>query len=172
MKPRANEVPADGPVSSRLYVLGERAGKTEHEKKRPFVGDAGETLREWFHCAGLDLDNCRRWNVCIDYAVGNQKPLPSELERDRPAVEADIASCRPVVIVAVGAFATKWCLKQLDLIMREVHGRDFPVHIGGYKAVCVPVYHPSRRSKWRAMGKSDVLTVARVLRGLDKGSRV
>jgi uracil-DNA glycosylase family 4 len=166
MKPRVNDgVPAYGRVPSRLYVLGERAGKTEYEEGRPFVGDAGKTLREWFCSAGLDFDSCRRWNVCIDYAVGNRKPLPSELERDRPAVEADIASCRPVVIVAVGAFATKWCLKP-DLIMREVHGGEFPVHIGGHKAVCVPVYHPSRRSKWRAMGKSDVLAVARVLQGL------
>jgi uracil-DNA glycosylase len=156
-------VPAYGHVPSRLYVLGERAGKKEHEKGVPFIGSAGQTLREWFHCAGLNLDNFRRWNVCIDYKEGNLKPLAGEIERDRPAVEADIANCRPVVIVAVGAFATKWCLKP-DLIMREVHGREFPVHIGGHTAVCVPIYHPSRRSKWgRAMGPFDVLAVARAL---------
>jgi hypothetical protein len=40
--------------------------------------------------------------------------------------------------------------------------------MGDHKAVCVPIYHPStyRRIERAEMGKADVLTVARVLRGL------
>lgn len=68
-------VPAHGPVPSHLYVLGERAGKKEHDQGVPFVGSAGHTLREWFRCAGLEFDNFRGWNVCIDYKLGNPKPL-------------------------------------------------------------------------------------------------
>ena len=131
-------VHAYGPVPSHLYVLGERAGKNECRQGVPFVGSSGQTLREWFHCAGLDLDNFRRWNVCIDYKLGNPKPLVCEIERDRPAVEADIARCQPDVIAAVGAHAMRWCLKTRSNL-DKVHGVPVDVQIGDHKAVCVPV---------------------------------
>jgi len=167
-KPTVNDVPAYGPVRSRLYVLGERAGKDEHEQGRPFVGRAGQTLREWFKCAGLDLDNFRRWNVCIDYKKGNLKPLAGEIKRDRPKVEKDIARCKPDVIVAVGVHATNWCLGRRVKLGNE-HGRKEEVQIGDHKAVCVPIYHPSTygRIEREKKGKADVLTVARVLRGAE-----
>jgi uracil-DNA glycosylase family 4 len=157
-------VSAYGPVPSQLYVLGERAGKDEYHQGRPFVGDAGTTLREWFHCADLELDNFRLWNVCIDYQPGNPPPRVWEVERDRLEVVADIVRCKPNVIVAVGRHAMRWFLgPRFDL--GTVHGREFPVLIGD--AVCVPVYHPSRRNIGRAeMGKADVLKVAQLLRGL------
>jgi uracil-DNA glycosylase family 4 len=158
-------VPAYGHVPSHLYVLGERAGKNEHDQGVPFVGDAGRTLREWFDLAKLDLDNFRRWNVCIDYKKGNPKPLVGEIKRDRLEVQADIALCQPAVIAAVGAHATKWCLGR-RVKLGTVHGREFEVQIGDHKAVCVPIYHPSTygRIERAEMGKADVLTVARVLR--------
>jgi DNA polymerase len=160
-KPKGNEVPAYGPVRSRLYVLGERAGKKEHDQGVPFVGSAGQTLREWFESAGLELDKARRWNVCIDYKSGNPKPLRQEIERDRLAVETDIVRCQPTVIVAVGVHATKWCLGR-RVKLGTVHGREFDVQIGDHEAVCVPIYHPSTygRIERAKMGKADVLTVA------------
>jgi len=161
-------VPAYGPVPSHLYVLGERAGKKEHDRGVPFVGGAGQTLRKWFDRAKLDLDNFRRWNVCIDYKPDNPKPLGWEIERDRLAVETDIVRCQPNVIVAVGVHAMRWCLRgRFDL--STVHGRKFEVQIGDHKAVCVPVYHPANSRhhiELAEKGKAEVLTVARVLRGL------
>jgi DNA polymerase len=160
-------VPAYGRVPNRLYILGERAGKNEHEQRRPFVGDAGKTLREWFKCAGLDLDNFRRWNLCIDYQEHNPHPRAWEIKRDRKAVEEDIALCKPDVIVAVGGHATNWCLRR-RVTLGTVHGREEEVQIGDRKVVCVPIYHPSTygRKERAERGKADVLTVARVLRGL------
>jgi uracil-DNA glycosylase len=156
-----------GPVLCNIYVLGERAGKTEHCQGVPFVGDAGKILRKWFEDVELDFDNCRRWNVCIDYHPRNKKPLVKEIERDRLKVEADITRCQPKVIVAVGVHATKWCLKKPDLTLNKVHGAPVDVRIGDHQAVCVPVYHPSRLNiRWAEMGKADVLTVAQVLRSL------
>lgn len=157
-------VPAVGPVPSHLYVLGERAGAEEYRKGVPFVGRAGQTLREWFRCAGLDLDNCRRWNVCIDYKKGNLQPLVGEIERDRPEVVKDIARCQPDVIAAVGAVAIKWCLKTRPTL-GKVHGTRIDVQIDDHKAVCVPVYHPSTygRMERAKKGKADVLKVAREL---------
>jgi DNA polymerase len=154
-------VRACGPVPSHLYVLGERAGKKEHDQGVPFVGGAGQTLRKWFDLAKLDLDNFRRWNVCIDYKADNPKPLGWEIERDRLAVETDILRCQPNVIAAVGLHAMRWCLgRRFDL--GTIHGREFEVQIGDHKAVCVPIYHPSTygRIERAEMGKEDVLTVA------------
>jgi uracil-DNA glycosylase len=88
----------------------------------------------------------------------------TQSERDRPAVEADIARCQPDVIAAVGAHAIRWCLGH------TVHGVPVEVQIGDHKAVCVPVYHPANflygRIELAEKGKAEVLTVARVLRGL------
>ena len=122
-------VRACGPVPSHLYVLGERAGEEEHNRGVPFVGRAGRTLREWFDCAKLDLDNFRRWNVCIDYKPHNPKPRGSEIERDRLAVETDIVCCQPKVIVAVGLHAMRWCLKDVRRDLGSAHGREFDVQI-------------------------------------------
>ena len=160
-------VRAFGPVPSHLYVLGERAGKKENDQGVPFVGSAGQTLREWFDCAKLDLDNFRRWNVCIDYKPDNPKPLGWEIKRDRLEVETDIIRCQPNVIVAVGVHATEWCLGR-RVKLGTIHGRKFDVQIGGHKAFCVPIYHPSTygRIERAQMGKDDVLTMARVLRSL------
>ena len=154
-------VRACGPVPSHLYVLGERAGKKENDQGVPFVGSAGQTLREWFDRAKLDLDNFRRWNVCIDYKPDNPKPLGWEIKRDRLEVETDIIRCQPNVIVAVGVHATEWCLGR-KVKLGTVHGREFEVHIRDHKAVCVPIYHPSTygRIERAEMGKADVLTVA------------
>jgi uracil-DNA glycosylase len=154
-------VRACGPVPSHLYVLGERAGEEENDQGVPFVGRAGETLREWFAHAKLDLDKVRRWNVCIDYKSGNLKPLVWEIKRDRPAVEADIVHCQTKLIVAVGVYATTWCLRR-RVKLGSAHGREFDVQIGDHKAVCVPIYHPSTygRIERAKMGKADVLTVA------------
>jgi uracil-DNA glycosylase len=162
-------VPAYGPVPSHLYVLGERAGEKEYRHGRPFVGPSGEILRQWFDCAELDLDNFRRWNMCIDYKPRNPKPRVWEIDRDRKDVVADIACCQPDVIAAVGAFAMRWCLGR-GFNLNTVHGDPVPVQIGDHKAVCVAVYHPANflfhHFELAEKGKADVLTVARVLRGL------
>jgi uracil-DNA glycosylase family 4 len=102
----------------------ERASKKEHDQGVPFVGGAGQTLRKWFDRAKLDLDNFRRWNVCIDYKPDNPKPLGWEIEPDRLAVETDIVRCQPNVIVAVGVHAMRWRLRRrFDL--GTIHGRKF-----------------------------------------------
>jgi uracil-DNA glycosylase len=160
-KPRANEVPAYGPFRSRLYVLGERAGAEEDRRGIPFVGPSGQSLREWFESAGLELDKARRWNVCIDYKPGNLKPMAEEIKRDRLKVEEAIARCKPDVIAAVGAHAMKWCCGR-GFILRTAHGVPVEVQIGDHGAICVPIYHPSTygRIEPAKMGKADVLKVA------------
>ena len=131
----------------------------------PFVGPSGQTLREWFRCAGLDFNDFRRWNVCIDYKERNLKPLACEIERDRAEVVADIALCQPKVIVAVGVHAMRWCLETRSNLKDE-HGKKSDVQIGDHPAICVPIYHPSRLNIRHAKeGKDDVLAVAKVLRG-------
>ena len=62
----------------------------------------------------------------------------------------------------------RWC-RGRGLNLRTVHGDPVEVQIGDHKAVCVPVYHPANSRHHIDLaekGKADVLTVARVLRGL------
>lgn len=103
----------------------------EYREGRPFVGKAGKILREWFRSAELDFDNFRRWNVCIDYQPDNPPPLIWEIERDRAEVRADIVSCQPRVIAAVGVHAAEWCLGR-KVKLADEHGREIEVQIGNH----------------------------------------
>ncbi len=165
-------IPAYGPKQSPLFVLGERPGDTEWQRGRPFIGESGWVLAQWFERAELDLDSARMWNTVNDFKRGNPEPLAWEVERDRVAVMDEIIRCAPQVIAAVGAYAVRWLLGD-GYDLDTMHGVpiEWPVNP---EIVIVPVYHPANafyKVELAAMGQADVLTVARVLRGQQKVRR-
>lgn len=115
-------IPAEGPVPCRVLVVGERPGKDEAKWGRPFVGKAGKELDRYLaRDAGLCRDEVRVTNTVLDYRYGDPNPEPWEIERDRPALLAEIAKCRPEVVAAVGRFAARWFLGD-NIEMESCHG--------------------------------------------------
>lgn len=97
----------------RLYFVGEAPGAREVAEGRPFVGPAGQCLREMLLEAGIDLAQIRLANATpvrpiektTTGRVRNRSPSREEIRVLGRSVLADIRCVRPYSIVALGASA-------------------------------------------------------------------
>lgn len=61
-------VPAEGLLSqAKLIIVGEQPGRFEVLKRRPFIGPAGEVLRDCMTRAGINSSDCCLTNVVKDF---------------------------------------------------------------------------------------------------------
>lgn len=127
--------------SPLLFIVGEAPGKDEELMKEFFVGKAGVELTNYLSRAGLARDRCYITNILKCRPPENRDPRAAEVECCTAILEQEIAEYRPRIIVAVGRFAARWFLGDVDMEM--VHGIPFNWERGGVHAIVVPVYHPS-----------------------------
>jgi len=120
----------EGPIPSRIMLVGEAPGENEERAGLPFAGASGQELNRMLHEAGIMRSECYTTNVCKvrppDNQIGafialkkkDRSPL-HVLMRDRyvlpPIVEgykellAEIEMVQPNIIVAFGNLAM-WAL--------------------------------------------------------------
>lgn len=103
----------------RLYLVGEAPGAEEVEQGRPFVGPAGNALREMLDQVGIDFKQLRLANALPfrpverkkkskkNSKLRNRAPTIEEINRYGAAVLTDIRRCRPRVVVALGSTAAR-----------------------------------------------------------------
>jgi len=104
----------EGSSVARLYLVGEAPGRREAESGRPFVGPAGQALREMLGEAGIDASSVRLANT-IPYrpiersrtGSRNRTPSANELRTLGRYVLGDIAKVQPSFIGALGKSAAK-----------------------------------------------------------------
>lgn len=123
-------VRGDGPIPSRIMLVGEAPGEHEERQGIPFVGASGQELNRLLSEAGIMRSECYTTNVCKFRPLGNQistwmalkkkdiTPL-HKLLRDRwclpPIIQgfeelkAEIAMVQPNLIIAFGNLAM-WAL--------------------------------------------------------------
>jgi len=93
----------DGPENADLMIVGEATGETEDELNRPFVGQAGEQLRDDLLVpAGIPESRIRITNATRCHPPKNKTPTVTEIKRCRRYLEAEIKKVKPKVIVAMG----------------------------------------------------------------------
>jgi uracil-DNA glycosylase len=106
-------VTPEGSSDACLYLIGEAPGGKEAELGRPFVGPAGEALRDMMRTAGIDFARVRLANA-IPYRpierstrvrVRNRTPTRTELRTYGQAVLSDVLAVKPAVICALGKSA-------------------------------------------------------------------
>jgi DNA polymerase len=127
-----------GNSDARLMFVGEGPGADEDEKGEPFVGRAGQLLTQIIKAMGLERDDVYIANVVKCRPPGNRNPEPDEIDACSPFLQAQIASIRPTVIVALGKFAAQTLLKTETPISRlrgQFHLRD--------GIAVMPTFHPS-----------------------------
>jgi uracil-DNA glycosylase family 4 len=134
-------MPAYGDKDPIIYILGEAPGKTDDARGRPFVGNAGQLLREYIPKEWLPK---LRWNNTIrTRPPGNRDPHPVEIECCRPSIVKDIERSKPEAIFAFGAVALKWALgNDVKGGAGAWTGRRAPVKIGNHTCWLYPFYHP------------------------------
>jgi len=89
-----------------VLVVGEAPGKTEDEEGRPFIGKAGEFLRDTLDDLGIDLDrDALTTNALICRPPGNKIQDPRQIDYCRPNLINTINEFKPRVIVTLGGSA-------------------------------------------------------------------
>ena len=104
----------EGSSRARIMLVGEQPGDAEDREGHPFVGPAGRVLDEALREAGLD-----RKSLYVTNAVKHFKweprgkrrlhktPAQREIDACHQWLERELATVKPVLVVALGATAAK-----------------------------------------------------------------
>lgn len=133
-----------GQMRRKVLVVGEAPGQTEDEEGRPFIGKAGQFLRQCLRRAGVDLDkDAITTNSLVCRPPNNRTPDPKEIAYCRANLIKTIEEWEPQVILTLGrsalASVIPLCWKgDVGPLERWVGWRiPFAAHW-----IC-PTYHPS-----------------------------
>jgi DNA polymerase len=165
----------EGPTSARLLLVGEQPGDQEDLAGEPFVGPAGQLLRESLAAAGLDpaevfLTNAVKhfkWQPRGKRRI-HERPNREEVLACRIWLDEEIAAVRPKMIVALGATAAAALLGSAAKVTRD-RGKFFSSPLAPLVSLTV---HPSSilrapdsaaRAEARRRFISDLKTFARKL---------
>jgi DNA polymerase len=127
-------------------LVGEQPGDQEDRAGEPFVGPAGRLLRESLAEAGIDLETVYITNAVKHFKWRPQgtrriheRPNREEVLACRRWLDAEIATVKPRVIVALGATAANVLLGPKVRVMAD-RGRAFESPLASRVTVTV---HPS-----------------------------
>lgn len=150
---------AEGKID--VAIIGQGAGWQEERDKRPWVGKAGELLRNilrdirqdhmWDY--GICLTNtvrCRPTEL-VDGKVTDRAPTQAELNVCLPYLTRDICELRPKVILLMGGSSAKAC--GLDGSVSSLRGKisDTFVFFPGNKIITT--FHPAGVLRQPGLGK-------------------
>lgn len=154
-------VPGEG-NNPKAILIGEAPGAQEAMLQRPFVGDAGQILRQLMHIAGLRSDkdqlyglpdndirylepNCWLTNVVKYRPPKNRTPLWTEIMHARAELRQEYRFIgKPRLIVLLGGTALSAFCGRPTSIMAQA-GRCYykESRIGDSQLAIWPMFHPS-----------------------------
>ena len=117
----------EGPQAAQIMLVGEQPGDKEDLAGKPFVGPAGLMLDRALVEAGVD-----RKKVYVTNAVKHfkfvprgkvrlhQKPNTPEIKACRQWYERELASLKPLLVVAMGATAAQSVFGKITQINKKV----------------------------------------------------
>ena len=165
-------VVTQGPVVSKVYLIGQAPGPREGFFGRPFAWTAGKTLFKWFSSIGLNEEEFRRRvymaAVCRCFpgkakAGGDRVPTPTEVKTCASWMEQEVKLLKPKLVIPVGRLAIEQVLPQAPLT--ETIGVQFDKVFFGHSCHVIPLPHPSGASTWfkREPGKSLLLKALQII---------
>lgn len=141
-------VPFDGPSPAFLGVVGEAPGRQEDQEGRPFVGPAGQLLKELLRDAGFDINQVMFMNAAscfpLDFQGKGRAPNDVELEACSENLRAQMELSGASMFLLTGAVPLKALRKGLKI--GQARGRPFfldatQTTLG--RRVAMATYHPS-----------------------------
>lgn len=138
-------VMGEGRATARIVIVGEQPGAKEDEQGRPFVGPAGELLRELMEEVGLDVRSCYLTNSVKAYQYElrrgvryNKNPDYKQVNVCKSWLLAELEAVRPRVVVALGKIAA------FALLGRQVNlGREHGEYETRFAQRTFVTYHPA-----------------------------
>lgn len=138
-------MPVYGEGGRRILLVGEAPGETEDEEGRPFVGKAGQHLRDHLDAVGVDMDeDCWATNAVVCRPPKNVM-RPAYLTACRPGLIRAVRQLKPAVIILLGGSAAQ---QLLTLFWKRSFGsitrwRGWNIPVESFRAWLCPTYHPS-----------------------------
>lgn len=154
-----------GPADSEGLLVGEAGGETEHHKRKPFAGKAGQVLNTYLRAAGIARPDIRVTNIYPYWTGGgNPDPTPEQIRAEEWRLEREIEQNKPKVIGCLGRVAARWFLGDVDIT--TVHG--VPHWSDRAKgALILPMVHPAAGfydPQMAAFAQEDVMKFAHYLK--------
>ena len=135
----------EGPLNSKIMLVGLGPGYHENIEGRPFVGAAGKLLNNLLTLAGLERGEVYITNVIKCYLPDN-KAADEQVKTCGQYLDRQIDLLKPKVIVALGSVATKYLFEKHGLqytSMDKLHGRILKVESLTCNRFIVAMYHPA-----------------------------
>ena len=98
-------VPGEGPLNTKIMLIGQNPGADEDELGRPFVGRAGKYLTKTLAEYGIRREDVYITNIVKHVSPQNRKPFDDEVGACLPYLINQINFIRPKLIVLLGASA-------------------------------------------------------------------
>lgn len=142
----------DGNPNSPVVLIGEAPGKTEVEKGKPFVGQAGKNLEEFINILGISREDLYITNVVkfrpfkVNPDTGreaNRPPTKEEIRISSDFIEQELTIIKPKLAVSLGNIALRCILKDDKATIGVMHGTPINVKFAGVELVLFPLYHPA-----------------------------
>lgn len=177
----------EGPIPSRIMLVGEAPGFDEERLGRPFQGTSGQELNRMLGEAGITRSECFITNVVRERPANNDLNLfIAKAKKDvtpqhtlvqgkyvlKPVREGldllakEIQMVQPNVIVALGN-TPLWALTSINGITKW-RGSMLRSSLGDRDTKVIPTYHPAavlREWSWRAVAINDLRRAARFRSG-------
>ena len=127
-KTRNKPLVGDGPVDSKILVVGESPGYNEDLQGRAFVGEAGKILDQQLGLINLKRDEIYITNILKCHLPKNHNPNRQEINSCIEYLHKQIDIIEPEIVLTLGKYASKEIFDKFNLDfsrISELHGREF-----------------------------------------------
>lgn len=169
-----HKVVGEGPLDSRVMLIGLGPGYYENLEGRPFVGAAGKFLNGLLALALLERGKLYITNVVKCYLPDN-RATEEQVKICSQYLDRQIDMLKPVLLVALGSVAANYLLTKYGLpysSMNRLHGKVFRVETPTYNAHIMVMYHPASALYNPSMKKlleEDWMKLGKILPGILRG---
>lgn len=154
-----------GGIGYPIFLLGQAPGRTEYEKRAPFQGDAGKSIKAQFAACGLSNFERAVYQTSVTKCFPGRRPgsstdrMPSsaEVKNCLPFLEQQLDLVKPKLLVCLGALSWKAFLSMQEasepgFCLREIgvaspNGVKVPHMVGRLfqwrSTLVIPMIHPA-----------------------------
>lgn len=145
-KCKSPKMPVYGKGKKEILVCGEAPGEQEDKRNRPFVGPAGQFLKESLDLVGINMErDCWLTNSLICRPPNNATPTNNQISYCYPNIKKVIQELNPKVILTVGRSALQSVLTEIwqDDLGNLSRWVGWKIPCRKFNAWIIPTYHPS-----------------------------
>lgn len=141
-------VVGEGDPDAQVVFVGEAPGRHEAQSGRPFVGRAGQWLRQAIRQIGFDEQGVYLTNV-VKYRPTDRKPCANDVAHGRNHLLQQLAIISPKIVVLLGATACRGVLNE-KVAVRLRHGSVIEREGRLYVITC----HPASAARFPAIRRA------------------